>query len=327
MEILYIAHGGFGDVSYSTAWPRLWAEKGHVIDIFLMQFTGNPFNANPYIRNIFIYPDYKSGSEIGNVLKEHNYDKIIVIENSNTGLKEVLEKIKDLKNVVIVQPEEITRKACPNDFHIVNNDIILPMTLPELYFSESEIKFVRDRFPKDGIIINPLSSDCTETSRNIDFSVVRDCSKIMNNVIMAHGGKTYKNQIIEAMEKDGIKSLWEGYNCFNDDTGSTLGKNMALISTCRVSIHGLSGSFLIAAGFNKPFIMVMPKNTVRCNCNCPYVDVKLDIDYTKWILKKVGFKGCQAWCIAEKAEIIKEAVDIVLSGKSGIFDKTWTFFE
>ena len=44
MELLYLPSCGFGDVSFSTTWPKIFADRGHTVDVFLMVYTGNPLH-------------------------------------------------------------------------------------------------------------------------------------------------------------------------------------------------------------------------------------------------------------------------------------------
>jgi len=329
MNILYIAHGGFGDVSFTTSWPRIWAEKGYTVDVFLMLYTGNPFHINPYIRNMFIAPSAQKMEMLNNVLEKHSYDKIIIIENSNDGVKEVIDRIKSLKESMLLNSTEILRKTVLDNTKITPDDISPALATPEWNFSKSEIDFIQHNYPRESILFHPLCSSHAEESRNINFSLVEDCCKLLSNSVIVYGG--YRTTIdftekIKLIENNGIKILWENYNCFVDNEGSPIGKIMALVSTCKVSVHGYSGSFLLPVGYNKPMVMVVPKDKIRCNAAAPYFESsQLFLQHKNWI-KNAGYTGCSAWCVTDKVEDIIEAINLVLSGKSGFFNKRWNFF-
>jgi len=313
MRLLYIAHGGFGDVSFTTSWPQIWTNKGYIVDVFLMLYTGNPFHKNPYIKNMFISSN--PAKDIDPFLEKDLYDKIVIIDNTNKGLKDVIDKIRHLKNALIIKSLEIAK-----------NDLIPPIAIPEWHFEPSELSYVNVNYPKEGVIIHPFCSDFSEKSRNIDFALIDICSKYIRPIIMVHGGIAYTKPFLEEMEKKKrIKLLWEGYNCFNDNNGSAIGKLIALVSTCSVSIHGWSGSYLIPVGLNKPFIVIVPENKVRNNKSSPYHNTK-DLFMSQINrLKKIGYEGPSAWCVTKNFNDIITAMNIVRQKKSCVYDGNWTF--
>jgi len=78
MEILYVPSCGFGDVSFSTTWPRIFTEKGHVVDVFLMLYTGNPFYGNPYVRKTQCVHYIDAAKEIRTMIDSHSYDMVVL---------------------------------------------------------------------------------------------------------------------------------------------------------------------------------------------------------------------------------------------------------
>lgn len=314
MKILYVANGGFGDASWATSWPRIFSERGHVVDVFLMLHTGNPFHANPYIRNIFIYDKMKAAQYIKEVLDKGIYDKILIPDNNCGGVQEVIRKAQDFKNVQL-----FTKKA---------HDFLPPRTKPEWYFTENESKYIEDLKFKNAIVFHPLSSSVHEKSRNIDFDLIIKCSKNLGGIVVLYGGREYLPiEDLKRMEAAGIRLLWEGYNCFNDESGSALGKFLALTSQCRASVHAWSGSFTFSMGYNKPYVMVVPELKVKGNHASPFRDTKMLYEQS---IRRARVYDClnpSAWCITDKAEIIVEAIDIVGKGRTAIFNKEWKFID
>jgi len=78
MKLLYIPSCGFGDVSFSTTWPKIFVGRGHIVDVFLMVYTGNPFHANPYVRNMFLADYPEAANKIKSVLDSHSYDMVLL---------------------------------------------------------------------------------------------------------------------------------------------------------------------------------------------------------------------------------------------------------
>lgn len=321
MNILYVAHGGFGDVAMTTAWPRIWSEKGHVVDIFLLRFTGNPFYKNPYVRDTFVVSYPKVSEEITNVLNGHKYDKIIIIENSETGFGLVIPKIRGLENALIVNSQDLRKEDC----------LVPWYSKPELYYSDQESKYITENGLENSIVFHPLSSSFTENSeysRNIPFSVIEGCSKIMENVVMTGGCHTADGKFFvpdDIAKIRGPRLMWEGCNCFNDDTGSVLGKTFALVSKCKVSVHAFSGSNIIPMCYDKPMIIVAPDEKMKMGSGPLHDTEKLFYVQRNYFLS-IHLKAPDAWCITRKASDILDAVNLVLSGKSGFFHKTWKSF-
>lgn len=321
MNLLYIAHGGFGDVALTTAWPKLWTERGHTVDVFLIRYTGNPFYKNPYVRNLFIVSYSEAPVEISKVVDRNKYDKIVILENSEGGFGIVINNIKHLDNVIVMKSSSI------------KGDSFIPWySKPDFYFDDQELSFIKENKLEDSVVFHPLSSSYNEDSRNISFSVIESCSKVLNNIVVTGGsrsssGNYYTPAGLENLNNFPIKVLWENYNCFDDDKGSVLGKTFALVSNCKVSIHAWGGSNTIAIAYNKPMIIVVPRETLRANNSSPYYNSEELFRAQRDYFLQIYLKNPNAWCITDKAEDILDAVNLVLSGKSGIFNKTWTFFE
>jgi hypothetical protein len=316
MKILYVACGGFGDVSWTTSWPRLWTEKGHEIDVFLLKFTGNPFHANPFIRNIFIKNYMEAYKEIRAIIEGHSYDIILIPNSTVGGMCDVIEVTKNMKNVLLF-------RGTPQS-QLISDLEIPPLTKPEWYYTKNESEYIEKLNLKNSILFHPLSSDVNEKSRNIDFDLIIECSKKLNPIIVVYGGRKYlPMDNLEKIKAAGINLLWEDYNCFNDESGSALGKFLALTSHCQASVHAWSGSFTLSMGYNKPYVMVAPGYGIRANSASPYIDTK--ILYEEGI-QRAAYYGClnpSAWCITNKSEIIIEAVNHILLKKTCTFDKKW----
>jgi len=320
VKILYVANGGFGDASWTTSWPRLFTERGHEIDVFLMQHTGNPFHANPFIRNMFVEEKMEAAKKIMPVIEGDSYDIVIVPDNTMAGMLHVKKVIKNVKNVYFFK--DISRSQVVSDLEIP------PFTKPEWYFTEKEFKYIEDLKIKNSVLFHPISSSVYEESRNIDFNLIIECSKKIKDIVVLYGGrKCLPIESLKKMETAGIRLLWEDYNCFNDESGTALGKFLALTSQCQVSVHGWSGSFLMSAGYNKPYIFTVPGYKIRANPKAPYFGTKET--YLSHISQADKFNSLNpsAWCITEETEVIIEAINYVLEGKTGIYDKTWTFLK
>lgn len=318
MKILYVSNGGFGDASWSTSWPRLFTERGHEIDVFLMFYTGNPFYANPFIQNIFSVHYMRAAVEIVSVINSHYYDMILIPETTAGGVREVIEATKDVKNVHVFKRRDQSQ--------FVSGLEIPPLTKPEWFYEDKEFKYVKNLKINNSVLFHPLSSSVYEKSRNIDFNLIIECSKKLENIVVIYGGRKYLPiNDLKRMEAVGIRLLWEDYNCFNDESGTALGKFLALTSQCQVGIHAWSGSFTLSMGYNKPYVMVVPEYKIRANQAAPYKSTKKLYEQGIFRAKKYGCLIPSAWCITDKAEIIIEAVNHVLAKKTGNFDKTWTF--
>ena len=328
MEILYIPSCGFGDVSFSTTWPKILAERGHTIDVFLRRYTGNPFHANPYIRNMFIVLDREIKEAIEKIkatIESHSYDMIIIPNTICFGTKEMVEAIRNYKNVYI--PFFDQQPECVKQMSNILGFNILVWTKPEWYFTNQELKYITDKNLKNHIIFYPMSSDFFELSRNISFNLIEKCSNAFNNIVITHGGGSYLPiNDLKRIEGNGkIKLLWEDYNCFKDEYGHPLGKQLALTSECMVSVHGWSGSFTISMGYNKPYVVVVPTDKIRCNALTPYLDTAPLFIAQINRARNYGCLNPSAWCITEDENIIEEAIRLVLDGKTAIYNKTCEF--
>ena len=324
MEILYIPSCGFGDVSFSTTWPKIFVERGHTVDVFQAPYTGNPFHANPYIRNMFIAPccDWrKAVDQIKMVIENHSYDMVIIPRTICDGVKEMIDAIQNYKNVYITHYDQYGQLSGIPGFAI-------PLyTKPEWYFTNQELTYIMDKNLKNYIIFHPMSSDINNISRNINFNLIEKCSNDFNNVVIAYGGRLYLPiDNLKKIEDSGkIKLLWEGYNCFKDGYGYPLGKLLALTSECMASVHGWSGSFTMSMGYNKPYVIVVPTDKIRCNASTPYLDTMTQFIIQINRAREYGCLNPSAWCITEDENIIEEAIRLVLDGKTAIYNKTWEF--
>jgi len=321
VTILYIAHGGFGDVALTTAWPKIWVEQGHIVDVFLIRYTGNPFYKNPHVRNLFLVSYSAASNELSKVL-ENNYDKIAIMKNSESGFGIVIDKIRNLENAVIMTHSDLKKP-----------DSLIPWySKPDFYFDAQESDYVSKNNLENSTVFHPLSSSYSEESRNIAFSVIEDCSKVMDKVVITGGcrdafGNYHTPDALERLKNSNIKLMWENYNCFDDDHGTVLGKTFALVSKCKISIHAWGGSNVIPIAYDKPLIIVVPRDTIRANSNSPYYNSEgLFMSQREYFLN-IHLKSPNAWCITDKASDLLGAVDVVLSGRSGLFNKTWKFFE
>lgn len=318
MKILLIACCGFGDSSWTTSWPRLFVEKGYEVDMFLMKYTGNPFHANPYVGKIFVEMAMEASKKIRGVIENSFYDYILIPNSTCGGVKEVIEATKDMDNVHLFQGAGVSQ--------IIKGVEIPPLTKPEWYFTEKEFKYIENLKMMNSILIHPLSSDVKEESRNMNFDLVIECSKKLEGVIVVYGGRKFLPiDDLKRMEDAGVRLLWEDYNCFNDESGTALGKFFALVSQCRAGVHGWSGSFTLSMGYNKPYVMVVPGYGIRANGSAPYVETNF---LYKQGMQRAETYNClnpSIWSITDKADIIVEAVNHALTGKTGTYDKKWEF--
>jgi len=320
MKILYVANGGFGDASWSTSWPRIFSEMGHQIDVFLMEFTGNPYHANPYIGKMFREGYMTSSKIIRSVIEENSYDFVLIPNNACGGVKEVIEATNGLENIHLFRGTSGTQ--------IVSGLEVPPLTKPEWYYTEEEFKFIEDSNLMNSILFHPLSSSVTEPSRNINFNVVIECAKKLDNVVVVYGGRRFLPlDDLRRMEKAGVRLLWEDYNCFNDKSGTPLGKFFAIASQCRAGVHGWSGSFTLSMGYNKPYVMVAPGEGIRANSAEPYVDTKLLYEQGMDRARRYGCLNHSIWAITDKAEAIVGSVNHVLAGNTGTYNKEWQFIK
>lgn len=315
MKVLFVANCGFGDVSWATSWPRIWSEKGHEVDVFLMEHTGNPFHANPFINKMFVEDKMEAKEKIGAVIENGLYDIVLIPDNTCDGIKEVIEVTKDIKNV------SLFKGASKSQF--VSGIEIPVVTKPEWYFTKEEFKYVEEF--KGAILFHPLCSDVHEKSRNIDFNLIIKCSERLEDVVVVYGGRKFLPiDDLKRMEASGIRLLWEDYNCFNDESGSALGKFIALTSLCRASVHAWSGSATLSMGYNKPYVMVVPGKKIRANGGSPYLQTSTLYKQSIHRARSYGCLEPSAWCVTTDVEIIVEAVNNVLTGKTWTFDQIWT---
>jgi hypothetical protein len=80
-------------------------------------------------------------------------------------------------------------------------------------------------------------------------------------------------------------------------------------------------------GYNKPYVMVVPGDGIRANQASPYIDTK---NLYERGMRRADCYGClkpSAWCVTESSQIIIEAINQVLVGRTGSFDKSWTFID
>jgi len=320
MKILLVANCGFGDSSWMTSWPRLWAEKGYEVDVFLMRYTGNPYHANPYVRKMFIEEIREASKKIRGIIEKSFYDCVLIPDTTCDGTKEVIEVTKGMNNVHLFQGTDANQTI---------SGLELPsLTKPEWYFTEKEFNYIEKLKLTNSILIHPISSGVNEKSRNINFDLVIECSKKLEGVVVVYGGLKYLPiNDLKRMEDAGVKLLWEDYNCFNDESGTVLGKFFVLASLCRAGIHGWSGSFTLSMGYNKPYVMVAPGPGIRANSSSPYIDTKLLYEQGMHRAKRYKCLNPSIWAITDKADIIVEAIKHVLTGKTGTYDKEWEFKE
>ncbi len=320
MKILYVPNGGFGDASWSTSWPRIWSEKGHEVDVFLLKYTGNPFHANPFVKNMFIEDKMKAAEKIDVVIKKNSYDIILIPNNANAGVKDVIKVTKDFKNVRLFKGASLSQ--------IISDLEVPPLTKPEWFFTEEESKYIKDSDLNGAILFHPVSSCTYEKSRNIDLNIIIECSKKLENIVVVYGGREFLPiDDLKRMEEAGTRLLWEDYNCFNDESGSVLGKFFALTSQSRASVHAWSGSATFSMGYNKPYVVVAPGYNIRGNPGAPYLDTKVLYKQGMGRAEVYGCLNPSVWCITDQVEIIVEAINHILAGKTGIYDKMWTFKE
>ena len=319
MRILSVSNGGFGDASWCTSWPRIFSENGHEIDVLLMEFTGNPYHANPYIGSMFVFDRKETASKIMGVINAHSYDIVLIPDNNNDGVQDVIEVTKKVKSVYPFRGCNVGQE--------ISGLKIPPLTKPEWYFTPEEYQHIEKY--KDCILIHPTSSSIAEESRNVEFGLVIECARRLDNVVVMYGGKRKYLPIpnLRKMESAGIRVLWEGYNCFNDKSGTALGKFLALSSVCRASVHAWSGSFTFSMGFNKPYVMVVPGHQIRANSGAPYI--KTEVLYEQGIARarRYGCLNPSAWCITKSVRILTEALDHVQAGKTCTYDGCWEFLE
>ena len=72
--------------------------------------------------------------------------------------------------------------------------------------------------------------------------------------------------------------------------------------------------------------MMVPGYEIRANKSSPYMATK---GLYERGMKRAKLYGClnpSAWCITSNSEVVIEAVNNVLLGKTCIFDNTWSFF-
>jgi hypothetical protein len=316
MRILQVASGGFGDVSCTTSWPRLFSEKGHELDVFLMKYTGNPFHANPFVRKLYTTPinNTKAAEELLNVINNYSYDFILVPNINCGGMAAVVKITENMKNVITGWPR-IGTECVKNGLPAIS------LTNPEWHFTENELEYVKNLKLDKFILFFPLCSDVREKTRNISFELIKDCAKHIN-IVVVNGGRDYLPvDCLKDMEKVGINVIWEGYNCFNDKSGTTIGKFLALESQCQTSVHGYSGSICIAMGYNKPYVVVVPEDRIRNNSGTPYLETQKVFERQINAFKPRGSTSPNIWCMTDKAEIVLDAITRAQNGETIAFKK------
>jgi hypothetical protein len=283
MKILFIPdpNHGFGDLAWYTSWPRVFSELGNIIDIFLFVYSpegligrgnANPFHANIYVRNTFISAlaspktcfRYK---DITNILENNFYDLILTPCVSNN----VLLKVSDI-NAIIKNYKNEVKSPYPDMVAFGKEGLSynnFPLRAkPEWSFTDKEFNYINNSGLNDSILIFPISSQVTEKNRNININLILEISNKYKNTVVTYGGRKYvPREDLKCLEKNKVKILWEGYNCFEDESGSPLGKQFALTSLCKASIHAWSGSFTFPMGFEKPYLFIIPEGyTNSCEC-------------------------------------------------------------
>jgi len=320
MKILLIATCGFGDNSWMTSWPRLWAEKGYEVDVFLMRYSGNPYHANPYVGKTFIEERLEAYKKIKTVIESSFYDYVLIPETTCGGVKEVIEVTRGMNNIYLFKGADRSQ--------IISGLEVPPFAHPEWYYTEKEFKYIENLKLMNPILIHPISSDVRGESRNINFDLIIECSKKLEDVVVVYGGIKYLPiGDLKRLEEAGVRLLWEDYNCFNDESGAVLGKFFVLASQCRAGVHGWSGSFTLSMGYNKPYVMVVPGSGIKANSSAPYIDTKLLYEQGMHRAKRYKCLNPSIWAITDKADIIVEAIKHVLTGKTGTYDKEWEFKE
>ena len=280
MKILFVPdpNHGFGDLAWYTSWPRVFSELGNVVDIFLFVYSpegpvgrgnANPFYANTYVRNTFI-SDITSASyhkDITNILENNFYDLILTPCMSNN----VLLKVSDISDIIKNYKNEV-KSPYPNmaafgKEGISYNNFPLP-TKPEWFFTDKELNYINNSGLNDSILIFPKSSQVEKKERNIDINLILEISKKHKNTVVTYGGRKYvPREDLKYLEENKVKILWEDYNCFEDESGSPLGKQFALTSLCKASIHAWSGSITFPMGFEKPYLFIVPEGYTN---SCEY---------------------------------------------------------
>lgn len=302
MRILYVAAGGFGDVSWTTSWPRLFSKMGHDLEIFFLKYTGNPFHANPYVKKLYdvqyggINPIEYQSKIIGvlqEVLENNLYDFVLIPANQGlSGILEIRKMTEKFKNVFV------------GHCKVLGLDVP-PYSKPEWYFTEKEQDYVKKLKYDNSILIYPLSSAYYDSSKNISFELIKECSHYIKDIVVVHGGYKYLPiEDLKRFEDMGIRVFWEDYNCFDDENGTVLGKILALESQCLVSAHGFSGSMCIAMGYSKPYVVSVPGTPI----NGKSAQEKLDMQSTHQSVI-LNHENLGIWCITEKVEDFVSAIN------------------
>ena len=277
MKILFVTdpNRGFGDLGWYTSWPRVFSELGNVVDIFLFVHSpegqvgrgnANPFHANTYVRNTFI-SDITKYRDISKILEKNFYDLILTSCRSNN----IFLKVSDISDIIKKYKNEVKSPypymlAFGKDGLSYNNFPLGPK--PEWYFTDKEFNYINNCGFNDSILIFPKSSQVENKKRNIDVNLILEISKKYKNTVVTYGGRKYvPKEDLKCLEENKVKILWQDYNCFEDEYGYPLGKQFALTSLCKASIHAWSGSFVFPMGFEKPYLFMVPEGF---NNSCEY---------------------------------------------------------
>jgi len=303
--VLYIAHGGLGDVCFQAQWPKAWVDQGCIVDVLLMKHSGNTFHESPYVRNTFVIHKLQAWSSAKKIIEDNGYDEVFLMDSNHAGVSELKSAIMDMNNVKILE-----KKECPK------------FGKPKLYFTDKELEYIRSKGFSGKVLFHPLSSAIKSKSRNIGAELIKKCSHRIENIVVAHGGHH------RCKPPEGLYDLnlfWEGFNYCDDENGTAIGKMFALVSECEVGVHGWSGSLCISVAFDKPYVVVSSEYILQSSPrSLSFNTVEL---YRKLMnkMKKIGCLGPSSWCITKDPSVVCEAIDFAKKGNIGIYDNGWKF--